>query len=256
MSTPARFRIDGWECFFHYPDNPAFTLLLPDFSLEFERIIGIYGLNGSGKSTFGKLIGGVLAPSSGKLTVELCEAASTARRRAQFKYLPQQPEELFLGLKIEEITRRFEDDKSVLDFMRHLEYFVLPYTSIRTAYGYELSAGQLRKVALAFGLSYSCDGIILDEPTQGLSPQICRRFEQLVATGKTDKALVLISHDFRLLARICTSLIVFEEGRAVFSGTVGQLMLAESLNDRLGLAKFRLLSKNVSPLGSEVYESS
>jgi len=256
MNSPGRFRIKGRDCCFRYPDNPAFTLQLPDFSLVFERVIGIYGLNASGKSTFGKLLSGILTPSVGELTVEFFDAVSHQPRRAEFKYLPQQPEELLLGLKIEEIVRRFHDDKSSSDFIQLLEYFGLPYASVRAAYGYELSAGQLRKVALAFGLSYSCDGIILDEPTQGLSAQICRRLEQLLTAGISDKALVLISHDFRLLARVCTDLIVFDEGRVVFTGTIGQVLLAAPLNDRVGLTKFRLLSESMSPLGSEVYESS
>lgn len=249
------YRWEARQCLFQYPTNREFKLELGDFSLEFTRVLGIYGLSGSGKSTFGQLMGRVLTPSAGELIGEWVDIERGCRP-LNFKYLPQQPEEFLLGMRIAQVVRRFLPDERAREFFGLLAYFELPFATISDYFGYELSAGQLRKVALAFGLSFPCDGIIMDEPTLGLSPRTRKRLLQYINEGRTDKALVLISHDWRFLEQINLQLLILAEGRVLFNGSIDQLRREAAILGRAGIDKFSLLYTQKIMAKGEVYESS
>lgn len=252
-----RYSLIAGEMWFRYPSNPKFRLALDNLTIEFTTVLGIYGLSGSGKSTLGKIIGSVLQPTAGTFRCQVQNCSSTTSSLPDFKYLPQEPEEFFLGVKIGEAINKLlkpKTDWSFQQFTDFLKYLGLPFAQVEKRFGYELSTGQLRKAALAFGLAFPCDGIVLDEPTLGLSPAVRLQFEKLLTARLAEKAIFVISHDFNLLRSVAEKIIVMEQGQVVFQGGVEVLLSDKQLVERVGISKFALLTANNLKIEDQIYE--
>lgn len=95
---------------------------------------------------------------------------------------------------------------------------------------YELSGGQMRRVALAGILAYDPEIIILDEPTVGLDPigqiQMMELFKLLNEEGKT---VIMISHNLSDVLEYCNRVIMLNEGKLVFDGSVDDFFVNDSM---------------------------
>jgi peptide/nickel transport system ATP-binding protein len=95
-------------------------------------------------------------------------------------------------------------------------------------YPHQLSGGQRQRVAIGMALACTPGLLLADEPTTALDvttqAEILRLFDRLVAD--TGAALVFVTHDLAVLARISTEVVVLAEGRAVESGPVERLLSA------------------------------
>jgi len=209
---------------FCYPPNPAFRLSVPDLSCDLQEPFGVYGLTGSGKSTFGKILGGLLVPTGGSFKFEWSGSADPIQNIApRVLYLPQFPESIFLGMSIGNALKtmlKSQDDASQLTalFATNLQRLGLEYGLIRSRYGYELSAGELRLATIALGLTRAADLTIFDEPTIALSPQGRNRFIDIIGEFAAQKALMIISHDYRLVRKLCRNVLIFGQGNVIFKG--------------------------------------
>ena len=190
-------------------------VLLP-FTCSFRRgeRIGIIGPNGSGKTTFLKLIAGEVAPDDGSVT----RGETTV-----FAHLPQAGGE----------GRR---DITVIDFMRELaervpqergdslsaEQLLLKFLFPRSMHAVtldRLSGGELRRLTLVRLLATAPNFLLLDEPTNDLDLDTIRLLEDYLADFAG--CILLVSHDRALLDRLTDSLLVFDGagGARGFTGT-------------------------------------
>ena len=82
---------------------------------------------------------------------------------------------------------------------------------------FQMSGGQMRKIAIVSILAMNPDIIVVDEPTAGLDPQSKRQVMRLLKSLQTDenKAIILISHDMNEVARYADEVIVMKEGSIV-----------------------------------------
>ncbi len=163
--------------------GPYETKALDDVSLTIHdgEFIGLIGHTGSGKSTLVQHLNGLILPTSGKITVDGMDLAdkNTDRRaiRRRVGLVFQYPEnQLFeetvakdiafgpknLGLGEEEIDRR------VRTAMRRV---ALDYDKLAQRSVFELSGGQMRRVAIAGVLAMEPQTLVLDEPCAGLDPE-------------------------------------------------------------------------------------
>ena len=89
---------------------------------------------------------------------------------------------------------------------------------------FELSGGQVRRVAIAGILAIQPKVLILDEPTAGLDPrgrtEILDNIKQLHETGMT---VILVSHNMDAVARLCERVMVLEKGKLVFDGSAREV---------------------------------
>jgi len=193
-------------------------LALDRVSVDFaEHRIGVIGANGSGKSTFARLLNGLIVPDSGRVTVDGLSTArdgKEVRRKVGFVFtdpdaqivMPTVAEDVAFGLRRSglpraEITRRVSD---VLD------RFGLGGFDDRPAH--LLSGGEKQLLALCSVLVTEPATVVCDEPTTLLDLRNARLIGALLA-GLAQR-IVLVTHDLAMLASF-DRVLVFDDGRLV-----------------------------------------
>ena len=225
------------------------TVALDDVSLTIGdgEFVGIIGHTGSGKSTLVQHLNGLLKPSSGQVLVDGDDLnGPSADRRAlrqRIGLVFQYPEyQLFeetvardiafgpknQGLSKEEIDQRV---RYAMDCV-HLDYEKYSERS-----PFELSGGQMRRVAIAGVLAMRPSVLILDEPTAGLDPRgrdrILTMLEELHA--RENVTVVMVSHSMDDMARLATRLIVMADGKVLASGTPREIFSRSDMMVSAGL---------------------
>lgn len=180
-------------------------VILKDWNYTFARYekVGIVGANGVGKSTFIKLLQGILPPDSGHFDI-----GQTVR----FGYYSQEGMTGFDERKrVIDAVREFAetvriDDKTTLTASQFLSHFLFsPQTQQK--YIYKLSGGERRRLYLATVLMKSPNFLILDEPTNDLDIITLSILEDYLMKFKG--CVIVISHDRFFLDRIVDHLFVF-----------------------------------------------
>ena len=202
-----------------------------NLTIEDGEFVCIVGHTGSGKSTLVQHLNGLLKPTSGLILVDgedmNGEKVDKKRIRQNVGLVFQYPEyQLFeetiakdiafgpknQGLSPEEIDRR------VRSAMAHVH---LDYDKYANRSPFELSGGQMRRVAIAGVLAMEPKYLILDEPTAGLDPMgrdsILGMIQELHQEGKT--TVVMVSHSMDDCARLATRMIVMGKGTVLMSDT-------------------------------------
>ena len=189
------------------------------------------GHTGSGKSTIMQLLNGLYLPTSGQVKVDDTIITSQSKNkeikpiRKKVGLVFQFPEsQLFAETVLEDIAfgpQNFGVSKKEAE-QRALESLRLVGLSdeLRDQNPFDLSGGQMRRVAIAGILAMQPDILVLDEPTAGLDPQgrkeLMSLFKQLHLSGMT---IVLVTHLMDDVADYATAVNVMEKGHLVLSGT-------------------------------------
>ena len=189
------------------------------------------GHTGSGKSTIMQLLNGLYLPTSGQVKVDDTIINSQSKNkeikpiRKKVGLVFQFPEsQLFAETVLEDIAfgpQNFGVSKEEAE-QRALESLRLVGLSdeLRDQNPFDLSGGQMRRVAIVGILAMQPDILVLDEPTAGLDPQgrkeLMSLFKQLHLSGIT---IVLVTHLMDDVADYATAVNVMEKGRLVLSGT-------------------------------------
>jgi cobalt/nickel transport system ATP-binding protein len=223
---------------FAYPDGRE-ALRGVDLRVSARERVGLLGANGAGKSTLLLQLVGVLKPGNGSLRVCGLEVGRRnireVRRRLGLVFqLPD--DQLFctnlfddiafgprnLGVPEEEVRRRVEHALAQVG----LEGF-----GERMAY--HLSPGEKKRASIATVLSMDAQVLALDEPTSMLDPRARREIEALL-TGLGQTQLI-VTHDLELARKVCTRVVIMDEGRVVADGGVA-LLDDGALLEKHGLA--------------------
>ena len=201
----------------------ALTVTIP------EGITGLVGANGAGKSTFVKILLGLLEPTDGEAEVlghDVVREGSAIR--ALVGYMPEHeclPPEVsaaeFVGFlaRCSGLPAAAARERAA-DVLRHVGLYEERY---RPMGGY--STGMAQRVKLAQALVHDPRLLILDEPTNGLDPAGRDEMLGLIArTGHEFGISVLVSsHLLGELERICAHVVLIDEGRLVRAEAVGAL---------------------------------
>ena len=212
--------------------GPYETKALDDVNLTIGdgEFVGLIGHTGSGKSTLVQHLNGLLMPTSGKIFVDGLDVADkqTDRRaiRMRVGLMFQYPEnQLFeetvekdiafgpknLGLDEKEIDRR------VRDAMRKV---ALDYDTLHERSVFELSGGQMRRVAIAGVLAMEPQVLVLDEPCAGLDPHGREEILSLIKGlhEESGTTIVMVSHSMDDVASLAERVIVMNHGEVVMDG--------------------------------------
>lgn len=217
----------------YMPETPFERHALRNINLEIVRgeFVGIIGHTGSGKSTLVQHLNGLLKPTAGHVSVEgtsLHEKGAEAKKaRLRVGMVFQYPEhQLFeetveadiafgprnLGLDPEEIERRV---KSAMKFAG------LDYDTFATRSPFQLSGGQMRRVAIAGVVALEPEYLVLDEPSAGLDPrgrdEIFHEIQEL--HRRTGTTVILVTHNMEEVARMASRLIVMDHGSVILDGS-------------------------------------
>lgn len=197
-------------------------VVLRDVTLDLDvRTIAVIGDNGSGKSTFARLIAGLATRSAGDLAVlglDPDRDAADLRRRVALVLsnpdaqivMPMVADDVGFSLRAERLGKAQRAER--VD--RALARFGLADLADRPAH--DLSGGQKQLLALCAAFVREPDLVVADEPTASLDARNARRVaDHLLAD--TGHALVLVTHDL-VLARRCDAAVLFAEGSVSAAG--------------------------------------
>ncbi|NUU07811.1 ABC transporter ATP-binding protein [Leifsonia sp. C5G2] len=180
------------------------------------RTVAVIGENGSGKSTFARLLAGLLAPAAGHLRVlglDPVRQAAELRRRVAVVFsnpdaqivMPTVAEDVAFSLRPQRLPR--DEQRRRVDAA--LDRFGL--TALRDRSSHDLSGGQKQLLALAGAFVREPDLVVADEPTAYLDARNAGRVAaHLLDEG--DHRLVLVTHDLALAER-CDTAVLFAAGR-------------------------------------------
>jgi biotin transport system ATP-binding protein len=195
--------------------------VLKPFSLELaERRIAVIGANGSGKSTFVRLINGLLAPTSGSVSVDGLDTKSDGKEvRGKVGFVFQNPdnqivypvveEDLAFGLK----NRKLPKDEIARKVDAGLARFGLSHLAKEQTH--RLSGGEKQMLAIAGVTILDPQIIIFDEPTTLLDLRNKRRVARTIS--ELDEMAIIVTHDLDLVADFDRAL-VFDDGEIVLDG--------------------------------------
>ena len=230
---------------YRYPHTEQLALDGLNFSVEQGEFIGIIGENGAGKSTLSQAIMGLVpqfykGAYGGKVMVDGIEAGKTpvAQLCGHVGLVFQNPfnqlsgaketvyEEVAFGMQnlavpSEEMKKRVEEALKLLDIWQY-----------RDRNPFDLSGGQMQRVAIASVLVMRPDVMILDEPTSQLDPEgsdeVFRAVETLTRSGIT---ILMIEQKIEKLAAYCDRILLLHKGKQIAYDTPGKVFSMPDLNE-------------------------
>lgn len=213
-----------------------------DLTLAAGSSLGIVGASGSGKTTLLRTLVGLHRPTAGTVSLDGTRLSPTAHgrsrdQRRRLQLVPQDPlgtlnpsrtvgAALRRPLLLHRRAGRAEVPDRVLEL---LDQVGLP-AAFADHYPHELSGGQRQRVAIARALAADPDVLICDEVTSALDADTAVAVMDLLTELRARRglALVLVSHDLRLVADRTDTLLVMSEGHAVESGPTARLFTSPS----------------------------
>ncbi|WP_068619776.1 ABC transporter ATP-binding protein [Paenibacillus tuaregi] len=190
-------------------------------------VYGLLGANGAGKTTLMRMICGVLAPSSGSITLNGADIAEMGEQyRDLLGYLPQNfgyypdftAEEFLLYVAaLKGIPPRNAKLKAN-DLLQTVALSDVARKKIRT-----FSGGMKQRLGIAQSMLNDPRIVVLDEPTAGLDPKERVRFRNLISDLAKDKIIILSTHIVSDVEYIADQILVMKKGRLLMTGTVEEL---------------------------------
>ena len=186
------------------------VLDFPGTELEPGRICAVIGANGSGKSTFAKILSGVLKPDRRS---QLSDAKSVG-------FMPQKNYAFRMTTKANILLNGLDEARAD----RLMEAIQLTELSIKRAD--KLSGGETARMALVRLMMRSYDLVILDEPTAAMDMETTLLSEKLIAAyvRETGCALILVTHSLQQARRIADEVWYFHKGALLETGTKEQVL--------------------------------
>lgn len=185
-----------------FKDGPV---ILKDFYYNFSRYekMGIIGNNGTGKSTFVKLLLGLESPDSGRFNVG---------ETVTFGYFSQEEMQFDEGMKVIDAVTRIAEyvdlgggrKLSAMQFLQHFMFTPLQQQN----YIYKLSGGERRRLHLCIVLMKQPNFLVLDEPTNDLDIMTLQVLEQYLQDFRG--CVIVVSHDRYFMDKVVDHLLVFK----------------------------------------------
>ncbi|HZA50580.1 MAG TPA: ABC transporter ATP-binding protein [Myxococcaceae bacterium] len=196
-----------------------------DLTFEIARgeVIGFLGLNGAGKTTTLKVLGCVLLPTSGRVTIDGFDVVENPHEiRKRIGFLPDSPP------LYEEMTVR-----GFLSFVAQLRGIPAKDVPERVRIAEEqtalvdvdgeivgsLSHGYRQRVGVAQALVHNPELLILDEPASGLDPVQIVEMRALIRSLKGQHTILVSSHILSEISQTCDRLLIIQEGEIVAQGS-------------------------------------
>ncbi len=238
-SVESSFKISFDEVSFNYRQydkNSKDALKSVTTKIENDDIVAIVGHTGSGKSTFIQHLNALITPTEGTVNIG-DKVVYSNKKNKKLKSLRQK-----VGLVFQFPEYQLFEETVLKDIMYGpLNFGVAKEDAERKALEmadlvgiseeileripFKLSGGQMRKVAIAGVLAMEPAVLVLDEPTVGLDPETRRTLLEtlLDIRKKTNKKIILVTHDMNVVSEYTDYCIVFNEGKIAFEGKTNAL---------------------------------
>ena len=213
-----------------------------------ERV-ALVGGNGSGKTTLLRLLGGIIVPREGTITVDGIDTRTRSGPAMTdvVAYLYQHPEQMFLKPSLAEDIELFPKGRGVENLDAKVEEVLtrVRLTEFKDRDGRMLSGGQQRRATLAIGLLMSPTLLLLDEPTSSLDVRSRDDVTDMLASlADVISCAVVATHDMQLVAEWANRVLVLESGRIAADVHPRELFANPDL-----LARANLVPPQITSLG-------
>ena len=238
MATDA-LALSGIDAF--YGDSHV----LHDVSLRLGggRLLGLLGRNGAGKTTTMSVTVGLLPPRHGTVTIDGRPVTGSTPEAiaAHGVALVPQGRRVFRSLTVREnlaVAGRRPRDGRRAAWTLDTVYGVFPRLRERhRQLAGSLSGGEQQMLAIARALMANPRVLLMDEPSEGLAPQIVAEVMATIRKLKADGlSIVLVEQNARLVFEVADDVVILNSGRVVFAGPAGELTAAGvDLRQHLGI---------------------
>ena len=233
-----KYQVEFRNVSFRYPGSETYALRNVNMKFEIGKRLAVVGMNGSGKTTFIKLLCRLYDPTEGEILLNGIDIRKYNYREYMDIFSVVFQDFKLFGLKLgENVASRVEYDRERARDCLDRAGFADRLSEMKNGMdtylykdydkeGMDVSGGEAQKIAIARALYKDAPFIILDEPTAALDPiaeaEIYSKFDQIAG----DKTAIYISH--RLSScKFCDEIAVFHEGAVVQHGTHAELVADE-----------------------------
>ncbi len=209
----------------------SLDLILDQVNLKIfsPQSTALVGLNGSGKTTFLKLLAGILVPTEGQIYYDKKLVKNINSTKPLVTILPENAKLFLVGPTVlDEFLKIFSSEDEVFQLLKKHNLELLTYKKL-----YELSEGQRRLIALLSAFHQNKEIFLLDEPTIGLDSTGRELLFDLIEKIKRDNRIIIVAtNDNRILPRL-DRIIGLRNGKLLVDGTPADVL--PSIYDTLGI---------------------
>jgi diadenylate cyclase len=207
-----------------------------DAEFEAGKLYGLLGPNGSGKTTFMKMVAGLFYPTAGKITV--MDGLSKTASKSKVAYMPTEPffYDYMTVKTVGDFFKDFYEDFDPEWYKEQIEYMQLtPDLRIRA-----LSSGMAAKLKVAVTMSRRASIYMLDEPLNGIDLVARDKIiTSIIKRSAPDNTIIISSHLIDIMENLLDEVLFLKDGRTVLKGN------AEEIREKNG--------KSIADLYKEVY---
>lgn len=228
---------------YRYPLSEELALNNISFKVEKGEFIGVIGANGAGKSTLCQAIVGLVphfykGAYGGKIVIDNLEVASSTVDILSSKVgiVFQNPFTQVTGSKLtvyDEIAFGLENQGIQRNEMiERIDYSLklLDIFKYKNRNPFELSGGQMQRMAIASIIAMKPEIIILDEPTSQLDPQGSEEvFKAIQALSKEGMTVIMVEHKIEKIAKYSSRVLLLSEGKLIDFDTPSKILSREDL---------------------------
>ncbi len=220
-----------------YRDNGVAAATDVNLTIARGEVVGIVGESGSGKSTVARCIVRLVDPSTGTIQIDGSDIASLSRRalrplRQRFQIVFQDPYRSLNPRRcvgdsiIEGLVNFGTSQKEASAKARELLRLVGLDPDVMRRYPHQFSGGQRQRICIARALALRPDLLVADEAVSALDVSVQAQILDLLENIRavTQIGVLFITHDLRVAAQICDTIIVMQKGRIVEAGPVAEVL--------------------------------
>ena len=200
------------------------------FNLESNKIVGLLGANGAGKTSLFKAISGLSKIDKGKISLneaELHLMSLEERSNAGLNYVPQE-NSLFDDLSLQDnleavVELRFKEVSN--EKSKEIKYLlnVMKLSDKANIKSKFLSGGEKRKTEILRTILLESKFILLDEPFAGVDPISVEEIIKILKNFKKDLGIFISDHNFRDVMNVCDEIILLNQGELLLRGTPNEV---------------------------------
>jgi branched-chain amino acid transport system ATP-binding protein len=213
------------------------------FALRPGRLLGLLGRNGAGKTTCMSTVMGFLKPRRGAIKLQgenIAGLAPDAVARKGVCLVPQ-GRRMFRNLSVNEnlmVAAQRHRDGARTGWSRDRVFALFPRLKERhSQLAGSLSGGEQQMLAIARALMGNPRVLLMDEPSEGLAPQLVAEVGRTIAQLKAEgQSIVLVEQNIRLTLALADDIVIINTGRVVFRGAASQITLDDPMvSQHLGI---------------------